>query len=595
MKKHRRINKNKGDDIRKFWLRLWKMIAPSQKQIKKLLVLILFFESSRLIAPYILKLIIDKLTNFNQEELIIVIYLVILMLLTEQAVAFIDYFLDKSIFKILIAIGYYLPIEAHKKLMYLSLGYHEGEDTGNKIIKIERGLNRINDLLANTFWEVAPTLIQLVVTLVVLFFVEWRFGLSLLIFAPVFIFITYKINKDLQPLRKKRHEDYEVASGKMAESIININAVQSFSQEEKEIKRFGKIKNEIRKNEFIEFFSMLKFSFGRSTIINLGRFTILVLGAYLIYSGNITIGTLVFVITLSEKSYFSLWRLSRFYDRVEEGAEAVNRLLKLMNRKEQIINPEKGLKPKNIIGQIEFKKVDFTYKDSINKALDKVSLKINSGCVTALVGPSGGGKTTVARMVYRHYDPQAGSVLLDDRNVKDYDLYGFRKFIAIVPQEVEIFNTSVRDNISYANPRASQAEIEAAARIANAEEFIDKLAHGYNTLVGERGIKLSGGQRQRVGIARAVLANPRILIFDEATSNLDSYSEKLIQEAIEKIRKGRTMIIIAHRLSTIKRADKIIVLEDGKVAEQGSHYELAQARGGLYAKLLKLQKVGDVG
>ncbi|MFZ2192647.1 MAG: ATP-binding cassette domain-containing protein, partial [Candidatus Moraniibacteriota bacterium] len=212
----------------------------------------------------------------------------------------------------------------------------------------------------------------------------------------------------------------------------------------------------------------------------------------------------------------------------------------------------------------------------------------------ALVGPSGGGKTTVVRMIYRHYDPSGGQILLDGKDLKDYDLYAFRRFIAIVPQEVEIFDTSVRDNISYAKPNATISEIKAAARIANAEEFILQLKDGYNTTVGERGIKLSGGQRQRLGIARAILANPRILIFDEATSSLDSYSERLIQDAMDKISKNRTVILIAHRLSTIKKADKIIVLERGKVVEQGNHLELSRVNGGLYHKLIKLQEVGDV-
>jgi len=279
---------------------------------------------------------------------------------------------------------------------------------------------------------------------------------------------------------------------------------------------------------------------------------------------------------------------------MEEGKEAVNRFTKLLNQEQDIVNPKNGIKPKDIAGRIDFKNVNFSYESDSGKALGNVNLKINSGCVTALVGPSGGGKTTVARMIYRHYDPQKGEVLLDGQNLKDYDLYAFRKFIAIVPQEVEIFNTSVRDNIAYASPDASFREIKAAAKVANAEEFIDKLTKGYGTEVGERGIKLSGGQRQRIGIARAILANPRILIFDEATSSLDSYSEKLIQDAMEKVGKGRTMIIIAHRLSTIRKADKIIVLEEGNVVEQGSHYELAKASGGLYAKLLKLQEMGDV-
>jgi ABC-type multidrug transport system fused ATPase/permease subunit len=185
-------------------------------------------------------------------------------------------------------------------------------------------------------------------------------------------------------------------------------------------------------------------------------------------------------------------------------------------------------------------------------------------------------------------------VFLDGVNLKDYDLYAFRKFISIVPQEVEIFNSTIAGNISYARPGASMREVKAAARIANAEEFIDFLPEGYGTVVGERGMRLSGGQRQRVGIARAILANPSILVFDEATSNLDSYSERLIQDAMDKISKDRTVVIIAHRLSTIKKADEIIVLENGEIVEQGTHQKLSQADRGLYAKLLKLQEMGDV-
>jgi len=593
--KKKKINNNKNKaNIRGFWSRLWKLLAPLQKRMKILFGFILVVEAFNLIGPYFLKLIIDSLTNFSADKILPIVYLIILMFLSEQFTSLLDYYKDKIIFKLLIKIEYYLPVEAEKKLVYLSLSYHEKENTGNKIIKIERGLQKIIDLIGNMSWEVVPTLVQLVMTLVVLIIVDWRLGLSFIFFAPLFIFITYKVNKGLSPLRKQRHKDYETASGKMGQSIININTVKSFVQEKREVREYSLIKNMIKINEAKEWFRMLKFGLGRNLVIDLGRISILLLGVYFIWKNNMSIGTLVFVITLSEKAYFSLWRLSRFYDRVEEGAEAVNRFVKLLNEEIDIKNPKKGFKPNSVVGQVEFKGVNFRYEKDSGLALKNVNLNINSGCVTALVGPSGGGKTTVARMIYRHYDPQSGQVFLDDKDLKAYDLYGFRKFIAIVPQEVEIFDTSVRGNISYARSDASLQEIKAAARIANAEEFIDKLSKKYNTLVGERGIKLSGGQRQRIGIARAILANPRILIFDEATSNLDSYSEKLIQGAIEKIRKGRTIIIIAHRLSTIKRADKIIVLEEGQVVDQGSHYELAQADGGLYAKLLKLQKMGDV-
>lgn len=587
-------NKDKKENLQSFWPRLWDLLIQSRKKFKFILFLTVFFELARLLGPYLLKVIIDKLTNFQPEEILPILGLILLMFLSEQLNSFLHYFKDRIIFKTLISVEYYLPINIQKKLVYLSLSYHEKENTGNKISKIERGVSKIVDLLANMAWEVVPTIVQMILTLVVLFIVDYRFGLSFLIFAPLFVWLTFRVNKNLQPTRRKRHKDYEEASGKMGQSIININTVKSFSQEKREVKEYGFIRGWIRDNETKEWFTLLNFNLIRNLIIDFGRIVILLLGVYLAWTGGVTIGTLVFVVTLSEKAYFSLYRLSRFYDKMEEGAEAVKRIMEVSEAKSNIINPKNGIKPKDIEGGIEFKDVSFLYEEANHKALDKVNLKISSGCVTALVGPSGGGKTTVARMIYRHYDPQSGKVLLDDVNVKDYDLYSFRRFIAIVPQEVEIFNSSVRDNIAYSNPSAGFDQIKAAARIANAEEFIEQLSDGYDTLVGERGIKLSGGQRQRVGIARAILANPRILIFDEATSNLDSQSERLIQEAMDKISKGRTVIIIAHRLSTIKKADKIIVLENGKVQEQGSHYELAKKKSGIYAKLLKLQKMGDI-
>lgn len=587
--------KNKKNiEKRVFWKNFWKILEPSHKSFKLLFVLIIVYEIFALLGPFILKNIIDRITVFKESDLGFLFVLIFLFFLSEEFVSLINYVKNRIIFKNWFEIETYLHTKAQKKLVNLSLSYHEKENTGNKIIKIQNGINKIIELVGNLSWEVLPTIIQLIVTLTVLFVVDFRFGLSFAFFVPIFLIIVYKSNVKVHPLRKERYKDYEKASGKMGQAIININAVKSFVQEKRETREYGNLREDIKKRGILEWFTLMKFWLARDFIIDLGRAIVLLMAVYLVYNGLTSLGTLVFVITLSEKSFFSLYRLSRFYDKVEEATIAVDRFAKMMDEDLSIKNPKNGIKPKNILGKIRFKDVSFAYDHSKNKALKNVNLKINAGCVTALIGPSGGGKTTVARMIYRHYDPQNGKVLIDDVDVKDYDLYGFRKFISIVPQEVEIFNMSVRDNISYAKPEASFFEIKAAARIANAEEFIEKLENKYDTEVGERGIKLSGGQRQRIGIARAILANPKILIFDEATSNLDSYSERLIQRAMEKISKGRTVIIIAHRLSTIKKADKIIVLEDGCVVEEGNHYELSRAKGGLYAKLLNLQEMGDV-
>ncbi len=577
-----------------FWRNLWKILAPSQRAIKALLIFIVISEVVNIINPYVLKMIIDRFQKFDPANLDQLFALVLLFLVASQLSSFFGYLTDKKIFKLLIDAEYYLPAQAHDKLMFLSLGYHEKENTGGRLVKIERGVAKIVDLLGNLSFEVVPTALQLIVTLVVLFFVNWTLALSLIFFTPWFIWVTYRANRVLNPIRKKRHKDYEIASGVMGQAIMNINAVQSFVQEKQEVGKFTKIKRMIQRNELGEYSRILSFVLTRNLIIDLGRVTIILLGIWLIYSQQITIGTFVFVFTLTEKAYFSLFRLSRFYDRLEEGREGVQRFFNLLNTESEVQNMSGALIPKNVQGQIKFTNALFVYSNSHRPAIRNINLTIDAGCVTALVGPSGGGKTTIARLIYRHYDPQAGSVSLDGVDLKKYDLYALRKIMAIVPQEVEIFDTSVRDNIAYANPKASLKEIQAAAKIANADEFINKLNQGYRTIVGERGLKLSGGQRQRLGIARAILANPKILIFDEATSNLDSQSERLIQEAMAKIAKNRTLILIAHRLSTIKMADKIVVLENGQVVESGNHYELADIRGGLYAKLIKLQSMGDV-
>ncbi len=583
-------------NLKDFWVKTWKLLAPSHKHIMQVAISIFFIEALNLVGPYILKVIIDKITTLDVSQFGPIVLLVGAMLLISQTISIVDFlFTDGKIFTILADMTAYLYNNALHKMIFLDLNYHERENTGGKVVKISRGVDKINNLFGSFFWEVLPTIFQIIFTAIVLLWVNWVFLLLVSIFVPIFVFLTLKINRGVYPLRVSRYDSEEEAAGIMAQSIININTVKSFVQERQEYRKFKKATEKVKNVFNLEYGQLLRYNWIRNIVIDLGRASILFFGVYLVIHGKITVGSLVFVYTISEKALLSLYRISRLYDRIMESADAVERLYDLNLEEPEIKNPERGIRPENVRGAIEFRNVSYSYHESNAKALDNVNLKISSGCVTALVGPSGGGKTTVVRMIYRHYDPDKGAVLLDGRDLREYDLYGFRKFISIVPQEVEMFNTTICENIAYAKANASMTEIRAAARIANAEEFITNLKDSYDTIVGERGIKLSGGQRQRIGIARAILANPRILIFDEATSSLDSYSEKLIQDAMEKISKNRTVIIIAHRLSTIQKADKIVVLEHGRVAEVGSHTELSQLEGGLYQKLINLQKVGDVG
>ncbi|MFA6551738.1 MAG: ABC transporter ATP-binding protein, partial [Patescibacteria group bacterium] len=406
-----------------FWKNLWQLVTPSQSKIKALLFLLAGYELIKLISPFLLKIIIDTLTSTGVAELKLLLWLAAGMFTAEEFQSFVGWNTNRLIIKIILEIEYYLPISAQKKMMFLSLGYHERENTGNKITKVQRGVEHISNLVENLFWEIIPTCFQLIITIVTLFFIDWRFSLAFFIFFPIFFYLTYRVNFKLKSRRKEMHEKWEEASGKMAQSILNINAVQSFVQEERETNEYKNIREIIRANETYVWDKMMNFIATRDFIINSGRMSILITGILLVYNGLTTIGTLVFVFTISEKAFFSMFRLSRFYDRIEHSLEPVERFVNLAKEQPYIKNPARGLKPKKIMGEVEFKNVSFAYEEGHANALQNVSLKITAGTVNAFVGPSGGGKTTIARLIYRHYDPQAGAILLDGQNLRAYDLY----------------------------------------------------------------------------------------------------------------------------------------------------------------------------
>ena len=577
-----------------FWKHLWQLLKPVHNRLFQLAFLMMIVELMKLVSPYILKLIIDTITEIGVENILYITILVASMLATNQATSLIFYFVGKYSISASNDTQNYLLKRSQEKLVELDLQYHEKENTGNKVGKVHRGVENITSLMDNVFWDVMPTIFQLLITIAILLWMDLRFGIIFLVFIPIFAILTYRMNKEVNPYRKDMSDGYEQSYGKITQSIVNINTVKSFSQERREIAEYEGIVDKLKNDIHSMFNIVFKRNLVRNATVNFAEVVIVSFGIYLIYSGSVTIGGFVFIITISQKALLSMSRVTRLYDKILEGSIALNRLWAILNEEPTIKNPENAVFPKRLSGDIMFDKTTFSYNNDKARALHDVNITIPGGKVTALIGPSGGGKTTLARMIYRHYDPQSGHVTINDTDLKDYGLKAMREKIAIVPQEVELFNASVSDNISYACPHATQKEIEKAAHVANVDEFVQQLESGYNTLVGERGVKLSGGQKQRVGIARAILANPDILIFDEATSNLDTQSERLIQDALENIIEDRTTIIIAHRLSTIQKADKIIVLKNGQVKEDGTHSELANKKGGLYAHLLELQKVGDI-
>ena len=362
------LKHERGFDLRGFWIRLWNLMQFPKAQIIKLLFLIMAVEIAKLIGPYLLKLVIDTITVFNADEIGRVLVLVGLMFLAYEAASLFSYLSESKVFDILVKIQTSIANNAHRKMVFLTLGYHERENTGNKITKISKGVDKIVELLSNLFFEVAPTIFQLIFTAVVLLFIDWRFCLVLFIFVPIFMILTFILNKGSFPFRKRRHESQEEASGVLAQAIININTVKSFVQEEREHFKFSKITTDIKDNILAEYGRILRFNIKRNFIIDAGRVSIMLLGIFLVWKGSLTLGSLVFIYTVSEKSLFSLYRISRLYDKLMESSEAIERIYDLSIEEPEIKNPKRGIRPKEIEGRIEFKNVSFLYSDSNNEA-----------------------------------------------------------------------------------------------------------------------------------------------------------------------------------------------------------------------------------
>jgi len=320
--------------------------------------------------------------------------------------------------------------------------------------------------------------------------------------------------------------------------------------------------------------------------------TIIVLaGVYLIVTSDFTVGGLFAFFMYLAQMFGAVGRVAGLNSSLQRSVASVERIYEVLDTTPEVVSPHPGLKPGALEGEVRFERVTFEYLPD-RPVLHDLSLTIPPRAMVALVGPSGAGKTTLAQLILRFFDPSDGRILIDGNNLRDLNLRWYRERIGLVPQDVFLFDRSVAENITYGNSGASPAQMRAAAEAANALEFIEAMPEGFDTVIGERGVKLSGGQRQRVAIAREILRNPKILILDEATSSLDSATERLIQQAMEVLLAGRTSVVIAHRLSTVLRADQIVVLDEGRIVETGRHPELLEADG-LYANLYRSQFVED--
>ncbi len=554
-------------------------------------VVSLVYESLKLVPVYLVKLIIDEIIpasrDFNTIAMLIGILLLTLILLTSVEMASFGYVLKKM--------GKFqreVLENIHKKLMNLPLSFHERQNTGAVVSKINKAANYVGEMLWFLNNDIIPTIFQIILTSALLVITKWEVGAIYLVSLPIILYMVITTNKKAQPYRHAYHQSFDLATGELAQSLYNVKTVKDYLQEKREHESYSKTLKQYAENLLnrgkIELWGIT----WRETFSNVVRAATMIISVLFVFNGKLTIGDLVLIFTLTEKAFMNVHRLGRVYNFLGDAQESLSRAKRILTERNMLENPQTPKEAKEKAGTIMFKDVNFSYGPET--VLRKVNLKIPSKKIVAVIGESGSGKSTMIKLITRHYDATSGGITLDNIDLKDMVLNKLRKRIAVVSQHSEIFNRTIKENIAYGKPNATKNEVIEAAKKANAHDFIMKLKNKYETLVGEKGVRLSGGQQQRLSIARALLTKPEILIFDEATSSLDTESELKIQEALFGHRGERTMIIIAHRLSTIENADLVVVMSKGRIAEIGTHKELLNKKDGLYRKMRKLQRLGEL-
>ncbi|WP_038248361.1 lipid A export permease/ATP-binding protein MsbA [Ghiorsea bivora] len=476
----------------------------------------------------------------------------------------------------------------YSKLTGQSLSFFTHRKTGELLGRITYDITLLQGAVSTTVTSLMRDVMSIVFLLAVIFNSDWLLALLSLIVFPIMV---YPIVHFGQKMRKASY-DGQVSMGKMSslieETVGGIRVVKAFCMEEYERNRFKAITKDFMTHQ-IKALKIQALSFPiMEFVAGLGIAGILLYGGIRVAEGEATAGGLMSFIVSLLLLYDPVRRLSRANNEVQQGLSAAERIFEILDSPVDVQDPKEPQPIQPFSNNITFNDVCLTYPNASKPVLQNINLNIQTGEVVALVGRSGAGKTTLANMLLRFMDPSSGSICLDGHDIRSFKQTDLRSQMSLVTQEIVLFNDSVLHNIAYGHENIDREKVIAIAKIANAHEFIEKLENGYDTLVGERGVILSGGQRQRLSLARALLKNAPILVLDEATSSLDTESERLVQQAIDKLMQDRTVLVIAHRLSTIRNADKIVVLDAGKIVQVGSHDTLIE-QGGIYAELYQLQ------
>ena len=573
------------------WLVL-KSLAPYVLKFKyRVLIALIFLISAKVASvgvPLVLKDVVDSLSQQNQ-----IIFLPVALLLSYGALRLCSVIFaelrDVVFVKVTRRATRNIALQVFRHLHGLSLKFHLDRHTGGLSREIERGTRGISTVLTYSLFSIIPVILEFsFVAVILLNRFDWRF--AAITFSAVFIYLiyTFLVSEWRMKIRRKANEIDTQSNSHAVDSLLNYETVKYFNNEEYEAQRYDEYLKNYEKADVKTETSLGLLNIGQSVIIAVAVTSLMIITSQGVVARELTIGDLVLVNGLLIQLYIPLNFMGMVYREIKQAFIDMHKMFSLLDLQRDVVDRTDAVELDCRNSNIEFRDVCFSY-DGKRNTLSNVSFVIPSGKTVAVVGESGSGKTTLARLLFRLYDVSSGAILVNNKDVKEYRQESYRKSIGVVPQDTVLFNDTLGFNLRYGDPSCSQEDLETVVDLAQLGNFLHALPEGYDTRVGERGLKVSGGEKQRISIARAMLKNPPIMVFDEATSSLDSGSERSIQVALNRVSEHKTSLVIAHRLSTVVHAHEIIVMDNGRVVERGSHRELLEL-GGKYSILWSLQQ-----
>ena len=571
----------------------WKKFLSYYKPYKKMFAADMFFACMGAGVTLVIPLIIRYITNdviYRElsESLHMILTLTIVMAALIILECYCNYFIAYYGHIMGAKMEYNMRNEIFAHYQKLSFSFYDNQKVGQLMSRVTNDLFDISELFHHGPEDLVISIIKLIGSFAILLSVNWRLALTAFAIVPVMLVYAFYFNVKMKRAFVKNRARIADINAQIEDNLSGIRVVKSFANEDMEMDKFKAGNDRFVESKKESYKYMGLYHSGLGAFTTLISVIVIATGAVFITKDLITITDLITFLLYINNFTEPIKKLISFTEQFQNGASGYTRFLEILEIHPDIEDAPNALELKNAKGDITFENVSFHYEENSETVLSDLNLHVNAGEYIALVGTSGVGKSTLCSLIPRFYDVSGGRILIDDKDIRDFTVKSLRNNIGIVQQDVYLFTGSVMDNIRYGRPDATEAEIVAAAQNANAHEFIMNLPEGYDTNIGQRGIKLSGGQKQRLSIARVFLKNPPILIFDEATSALDNESERVVQESLEKLAKGRTTFVIAHRLSTIRNAQKILVLTENGIAESGTHRELLE-KNGIYAELYNMQ------